>query len=259
MLRFKILPLFALLLTACPYEGQEWPPILADTSTGDDAEFAPAAGVNCSEQEILVEGMCLGDSDGDGVPQWDAQANPMDNCPEIPNPDQADSDGDRVGDACESIRQFLFDWNGRIAYTQYHHRRRQVRNDLQEWAEKIYFLVRCYDPQLRFVSELETQHFDPQVQDFSFIVEYNQNLVDVCVISFMTIGERPEVPPPVGGPPPDAGSTTVVYGEATYTMLDSGRTYDAVHELPVGPSRQYFIDLSDGHQHAPEALPPLED
>ncbi|PYS95115.1 MAG: hypothetical protein DMF50_10155 [Acidobacteria bacterium] len=37
------------------------------------------------------------DLDGDGVP--DA----VDNCPTIPNPDQADCDGDGVGDACDAV------------------------------------------------------------------------------------------------------------------------------------------------------------
>jgi hypothetical protein len=36
------------------------------------------------------------DSDGDGVPD------PIDNCPAVPNPDQADSNGDGVGDACSA-------------------------------------------------------------------------------------------------------------------------------------------------------------
>jgi hypothetical protein len=36
------------------------------------------------------------DSDGDGVP------NSADNCPDVPNPDQADTDGDGVGDACDT-------------------------------------------------------------------------------------------------------------------------------------------------------------
>jgi len=37
-----------------------------------------------------------GDTDGDGV------CNNQDNCPNTPNPDQADSDGDNIGDACDT-------------------------------------------------------------------------------------------------------------------------------------------------------------
>jgi len=37
----------------------------------------------------------LNDPDDDGVPTWD------DNCPADYNPDQADTDGDNVGDVCD--------------------------------------------------------------------------------------------------------------------------------------------------------------
>jgi hypothetical protein len=46
---------------------------------------------------LLVSGCPTQDSDGDGVP--DA----VDNCPNTPNPDQADTDGNGIGDACEGI------------------------------------------------------------------------------------------------------------------------------------------------------------
>lgn len=42
----------------------------------------------------LVPDLCDPDRDGDGVP------NNADNCPDVPNVDQADSDGDGVGDVC---------------------------------------------------------------------------------------------------------------------------------------------------------------
>jgi Ca2+-binding RTX toxin-like protein len=48
------------------------------------------------------------DSDGDGLGDAcdvdiddDGNDNPTDNCPNVPNPNQADSDGDGIGDACE--------------------------------------------------------------------------------------------------------------------------------------------------------------
>ena len=45
--------------------------------------------------ELLLESE-IADADGDGVP------NRIDNCPKVANPDQTDSDGDGLGDACEA-------------------------------------------------------------------------------------------------------------------------------------------------------------
>ena len=43
----------------------------------------------------VVDATGCADSDGDGVPDSE------DCCPTVPNPDQEDSDGDGVGNACE--------------------------------------------------------------------------------------------------------------------------------------------------------------
>jgi hypothetical protein len=41
------------------------------------------------------------DTDGDGIPD------DVDNCPDVANPDQADADGDGIGDVCESVQEDL--------------------------------------------------------------------------------------------------------------------------------------------------------
>ena len=43
-------------------------------------------------------GEAVGDRDNDGV------ADDIDNCPDVPNADQSDSDGDGIGDACGFAR-----------------------------------------------------------------------------------------------------------------------------------------------------------
>ena len=44
----------------------------------------------------LVDENCIDDGDGDGI------ADGSDNCPNVSNPDQTDTDGDGIGDACDS-------------------------------------------------------------------------------------------------------------------------------------------------------------
>jgi hypothetical protein len=51
---------------------------------------------------VLVNGPGPLDSDGDGVPDFTAAGAPLDNCRFDPNPDQADRDLDRKGDACDA-------------------------------------------------------------------------------------------------------------------------------------------------------------
>lgn len=62
----------------------EWPAREGTTVTMLSANYA----LDCSKAPF--------DPDGDGVD------NPADNCPATPNPDQADDDGDGIGNACEA-------------------------------------------------------------------------------------------------------------------------------------------------------------
>ena len=53
---------------------------------------------NTAMDTITMSCMCIGtliDTDDDGIPDSD------DNCPSTPNPDQADFDGDGLGDVCD--------------------------------------------------------------------------------------------------------------------------------------------------------------
>src|SRR5687767_11209963 len=50
---------------------------------------------DCGTSSVCKAGSCVPDLDGDGQPDV------ADNCPDTPNFDQQDSDGDGKGDACE--------------------------------------------------------------------------------------------------------------------------------------------------------------
>ena len=75
-----------------------------DTSTAGDYVFSVRAEDNGHNVRIssvnfsVVNGSDSGgnDQDGDGIPDS------SDNCPTVPNADQADTDGDGIGDACDS-------------------------------------------------------------------------------------------------------------------------------------------------------------
>ena len=79
----------------------------------DSVNFADGARVTPSTTDMTSDQIkaaaAVVDFDGDGHP------NGFDNCPAIANPDQADSDGDGVGDACELVQPAISISDVRVA------------------------------------------------------------------------------------------------------------------------------------------------
>jgi M6 family metalloprotease-like protein len=71
------------------------------TTTSVEVKVRSTACAPTMNADLKVES--IGDADGDGVPDN------VDNCPLVANPDQKDTDGDGIGDACEYLSVAIFD------------------------------------------------------------------------------------------------------------------------------------------------------
>jgi len=93
--RLFVLITLAVALSACGNEARSTgDSIGADVGADVATDTTDAGGTDTITEDTPLPGL---DDDDDGV------LNDVDNCPEVPNPDQADSDDNGIGDACEEI------------------------------------------------------------------------------------------------------------------------------------------------------------
>jgi hypothetical protein len=86
-------------LLLCALASACYEPIVPEGAPCDDASPCPTeqtcVAMHCRYALPASDSGAPGDLDNDGVPD------DIDNCPTVPNPDQANEDGDRFGDACD--------------------------------------------------------------------------------------------------------------------------------------------------------------
>lgn len=66
----------------------------------NDEEPTPTP--HCQSNDVLIGMDCLWDLDADGIPNFDVNNVPIDNCPDVANNNQRDNDGDDIGDVCDN-------------------------------------------------------------------------------------------------------------------------------------------------------------